>query len=67
MGNDGASHRRIRFSNSGVPVEGLYDSVVDSRLKALLDAAKSAGIDVGTREIKGQPAGTPVGVLVFPN
>jgi len=54
MGNDGASHRRIRFSNSGVPVEGLYDSVVDSRLKTLLDAARSAGIDVGTRELKGR-------------
>ena len=54
MGNDGASYRRIRIRNDGVPVEGLYDSVVDARLKALLDAARNAGIDVGTRELKGR-------------
>ena len=35
-----------------MPVEGLYDSVVDGRLKKLLDAAARAGIDIGTRELK---------------
>ncbi len=54
MGNDGGSYRRIRIRSDGVPVEGLYDSVVDTRLKAVLDAAKSAGIDVGTRDLKGR-------------
>ena len=54
MGNDGASYRRIRVRNDGAPVEGLYDSVVDARLKALLDAAEHAGVAIGTRVLKGR-------------
>jgi len=54
MGNDGASYRRIRIHNDGAPVEGLYDSVVDTRLKALLDAAERAGVAIGTRALKGR-------------
>lgn len=54
MGNDGASYRRIRIRNDGAPVEGLYDSVVDARLKALLDAAERAGVAIGTRALKGR-------------
>jgi superfamily II DNA or RNA helicase/HKD family nuclease len=38
----------------GSLVHGLYDSVIDARLKALLDAARTAGIDVGLRELKGR-------------
>lgn len=54
MGFDFGPYRRIRVRNDGAPVEGLYDSVVDTRLNAVLDAARRAGIDVGTRELKGQ-------------
>ena len=54
MGIDFSPHRRIRIRNDGAPVEGLYDSVVDTRLNAVLDAARQAGIDIGTRELKGR-------------
>ncbi|MEY3025171.1 MAG: hypothetical protein RLZZ238_68, partial [Planctomycetota bacterium] len=53
MGNEPAPYRRFRVTN-GLPIEGLYDSVVDARLQALLDAARRAGIDVGVRELKGR-------------
>lgn len=53
MGNGSASHRRIRVAN-GLPIEGLYDSVVDSRLQRLLETARLAGVDVGVRELKGR-------------
>ena len=52
MGNDGASYRRVRIRANGFPVDGLYDSVVDARLQLLLDAAKAAGIEVGTRQLE---------------
>lgn len=54
MENGGGAYRRIRTRNDGLPVEGLYDSVVDGRLKTLLDAAARAGVDVGIRELKGR-------------
>jgi superfamily II DNA or RNA helicase/HKD family nuclease len=53
MGNEPAPYRRFRVAN-GLPIEGLYDSVVDARLQALLDAARRAGIDVAVRELKGR-------------
>ena len=53
MENDGAQHRRIRVRNSGLPFEGLYDSVIDTRLQALLDVVRKAGIAVGFRELCG--------------
>ena len=53
MGNEPAPYRRFRVAN-GLPIEGLYDSVVDVRLQRLLDAARKAGIDVGVRELKGR-------------
>ncbi|MFZ9915967.1 MAG: hypothetical protein ACO3IB_11620 [Phycisphaerales bacterium] len=37
MGNEPAPYRRFRVAN-GLPIEGLYDSVVDVRLQQLLDA-----------------------------
>jgi superfamily II DNA or RNA helicase/HKD family nuclease len=54
MGIDRGSHRRIRIMEDGLPVEGLYDSVVDARLQLILNAARKAGVDVGTRELKGR-------------
>ena len=54
MGIDRGSHRRIKVRQDGLPVEGLYDSVIDARLQSILDAARKAGIDVGTRELKGR-------------
>lgn len=39
---------------NGLPIEGLYDIVIDARLQSLLDAARKAGIDVGMRELKGR-------------
>ena len=53
MENDGVQHRRIRVRNSGLPFEGLYDSVIDTRLQALLDVVRKAGIAVGFRELCG--------------
>ena len=54
MGIDRGSYRRIKVRQDGLPIEGLYDSVVDARLQSILDAARKAGIDVGTRELKGR-------------
>jgi superfamily II DNA or RNA helicase/HKD family nuclease len=54
MGNESVLYRRIKFRHDGLPVEGLYDSVIDARLRSLLETAKSAGIDIGTRELKGR-------------
>ena len=54
MGNDGSSYRRIRLTASGAPVEGLYDSVVDRRLAALIEAARAAGVRVAIRDLKGR-------------
>lgn len=53
MGNGSASHRRIRVAN-GLPIEGLYDSVIDSQLQRLLELARRAGVDIGVRELKGR-------------
>ena len=53
MGNGTPQHRRIRVRSSGLPFEGLYDSVIDSRLHALLDAVRLSGIDVGVRALCG--------------
>jgi superfamily II DNA or RNA helicase/HKD family nuclease len=54
MGIDRGSYRRIKVRQDGLPIEGLYDSVIDARLQSILDAARKAGIDVGTRELKGR-------------
>jgi superfamily II DNA or RNA helicase/HKD family nuclease len=51
MGNDGATYRRVRIRANGFPVDGLYDSVVDTRLQLLLQTARAAGIEVGTRTL----------------
>jgi superfamily II DNA or RNA helicase/HKD family nuclease len=54
MGFDNGSYQRIKIRQDGLPIEGLYDSVIDARLQSILDAARKAGIDVGTRELKGR-------------
>ena len=53
MGNGTPQHRRIPTRRSGLPFEGLYDSVIDSRLHTLLDAVRRSGIDVGARALCG--------------
>jgi hypothetical protein len=47
------SHRRIRLDEHGHPVVGLYDTVLDVRLKELLDAVRGAGVEVQTRSLVG--------------
>jgi superfamily II DNA or RNA helicase/HKD family nuclease len=53
------SHRRLRFDDDGRPVDGLYDTVLDVRLKELLEAVRRAGVEVQTRSLVGHD-----GVLV---
>lgn len=59
MQHDGAQHKRIRVLRGDAPfermlVDGLYDSVIDTRLHERLAAVRAAGIEVGTRELKGR-------------
>jgi superfamily II DNA or RNA helicase/HKD family nuclease len=49
------SYRRIRRVN-GLPVEGLYDSLIDGRVSELLESARRAGFEVATRPMKGRDA-----------
>ncbi len=38
----------------GVPVAGQYDLLVDARLAQLIEAARHAGVDIETRELRGR-------------
>lgn len=49
------SYRRIRRVN-GLPVEGLYDSLIDARVSELLESARRAGFEVATRPMRGRDA-----------
>ena len=53
MPQPGVSHRRIRVDEYGHPVAGLYDTVLDVRLKELLEAVRGAGVEVRTRSLVG--------------
>ncbi len=46
------AHRRIRVNAAGLPVDGLYDSVVDVRLHNLLDRLRGNGVGVGVRDLR---------------
>ena len=54
MGHDGAPHRRFRMLHGSPLSEGLYDSVVDTRLQHVLEHARNAGIEVETRDLRGR-------------
>ncbi len=54
MGHDGAIHRRFRMLHGSPLSEGLYDSVVDTRLQHVLEHARNAGIEVETRDLRGR-------------
>jgi superfamily II DNA or RNA helicase/HKD family nuclease len=49
----GVNHRRVRVDEHGCPVHGLYDTVLDVRLKELVDAARRAGVEIQTRTLVG--------------
>ena len=46
-------HRRIKVRPDGLLFEGLYDTVVDTKLHALLQSVRAAGIKVTERNLLG--------------
>lgn len=45
-------HRRFRTSSTGLPPNGIYELIVDRRLRALLNAARQQGVAIEERMLR---------------